>query len=154
MSIKRVVLLFLLAIVLVIAISLVVWFFINPGIQFFIYWVVGIFIAVVMFAAATAQITGYSLRDIIGDVSQRNTNQINPTVLPIQYDLDENPDKNRETMSINNIFTELRQVLMDCGRLDSDKRVRALFADPRLRALRSQVSYSRSRGLSPQLGRA
>lgn len=63
MSIKRFVIFSLLIICVVIILSLVVWYLIKPEIQFFIYWVVGTIVAVMIVAAATVQISGYSLRD-------------------------------------------------------------------------------------------
>ena len=65
MSVNRIVIASLLIIGFVIAISVIIWYVVEPEIQFFIYWVIGIIVAVLSAVAAIVQISGYSIRDIL-----------------------------------------------------------------------------------------
>ncbi|MBN1450018.1 MAG: hypothetical protein JW963_03310, partial [Anaerolineales bacterium] len=90
MSIRRVVILVTIIIGLIIAISLAVWFLVEPEIQFFIYWIVGIIVAVLTIGAAIVQISGYSLRDLLrNDGYQIPEPKFPPDEIPEDNNLDE-----------------------------------------------------------------
>lgn len=65
MSLRRAMLLLGAIIGIIIIASFAVWYFVRPEIQFFVYWVVGIVVAVLVALAAIVQITGYNLRDFL-----------------------------------------------------------------------------------------
>jgi len=65
---------------IVVIVSFAVWYFVRPEIQFFIYWVVGIVVAVLVTLAAVVQITGYSLRDFL---AKPRTANIESVVVPV-----------------------------------------------------------------------
>lgn len=72
MSVKRAVAIITSIAVVVAVISLLVWYFIRPEFQFFIYWIVGIIVAVLGVLAILAQISGYSLKDLLYSDERRN----------------------------------------------------------------------------------
>lgn len=72
MSSKHAVAIITSIVIAVAIISLLVWYFIPPEFQFFIYWIVGITGAVLAVLAVLAAISGYSLKDIIYSDERRN----------------------------------------------------------------------------------
>ncbi|MGQ0602137.1 MAG: hypothetical protein ACT4QE_10645, partial [Anaerolineales bacterium] len=65
MSPSRVFVLLVLTLLIVTVASFVVYFYFSPDSQFWVYWIVGIAVAVLIVMAAIVQVTGYSLRDVL-----------------------------------------------------------------------------------------
>lgn len=77
MSIKRAVTITTLIIVVVAVASILIWYYVRPEIQFYLYWIVAIVITVLGVLAVLAQVTGYSLRDFLRHSKPENPVKIN-----------------------------------------------------------------------------